>query len=124
MRVLIFGAGNRQYEIAYQALLFSPVPVQRTERKVHGELLDKLEAIGEPKPVLDAAGQPRAYGPDEVMLYVCPLGGSVRLSEAEYDVLTRHVTAIVDGPTFQKALLREADRLVDYLEKLPAESAT
>jgi hypothetical protein len=123
MRILPFAPTSpteKAYELVYQSLLFSPLPVQGNERKVHGEVLGKLEAIGELKPMLDADGKtPREYGRDEIRLYHCPAGGSVTLTEAEYDLVKRHVAAIADAPTFPKASSRAIDALIDTLDKLP-----
>lgn len=121
MRVVRFEPSSRRYEIAYQALLFSPLPVHANERKAHGEILSKLEAIGQLKQMYDGQGAPRGYGPDEVRLYVCVSGGMVLLTEAEWDLLKRHIVAMVEAPTFSKSLLREGDALVEYVTTIPPE---
>ncbi len=119
MRTISFDPSSKRYELAYQSLLFSPLPVQGNERKVHGELLDKLEKIAQLKQMYDGQNQPREYGPDEIRLYASIQGGDVLLTEPEFSLLKRHVTAMADAPTFSKVMSREMDALIEYLETVP-----
>lgn len=121
MRQLTFNCStddDRDFELVYQSLLFSPLPVAANERKAHGELLDKLERIGERKQLYEADGvTKRDYRRDEIRLYVTS-GGTVSLSEAEYDLMKRHVQAMADAPGFPKSACRAIDALIGRLETL------
>lgn len=120
MRVVHFEPASKRYEIAYQSLLYSPLPIAKHERKTHGSALSKLESIGQVRPIINGAtGEGREPGPDDVRLYVSVTGGDLALEEAEWDLLARHVEATVQSPTFAKALLREADAFLDALAASP-----
>lgn len=112
------GRPDREYDITYQSLMSSPLPLRgSTERKLHGELVSRLEALGQPRTPLDGAGNPRAIRPDELQLFDCPAGGTLELSDPEYDFLSRHVNAMVDADVFPKAWSREGQALVDLLAR-------
>lgn len=111
---------DRRYDLIYNSLMASPLPLRgSTERKLHASLVERLEAIGHPRPVLDLAGNPRPIRPDELQLYDCdPLGGYVDISDAEYDLVVRHVTATVEAEAFPKPWSREGQALLDYLASI------
>ena len=119
-RTLVFPPDSKRFELLHNALMQSPVPIRgSTERRMHGELLDKLEGIGSPRDVLDPmTGRPRDHRKDELVLYECIAGGTINISDAEYDFVKRHVTAFVDWEGFPKAWSRDGQALLDYLEAL------
>ena len=122
MRTLNFEPGGRAFDLCYHALIFSPLPVQRNELRTHGVILTKLEAIGQVRLPVDKDGAVREFGPDELRLFMCVQGGTVVLEDAEWDFLKRHMDATV--PNVNKALSRDLDRALDWLEKIPAELPT
>jgi hypothetical protein len=117
MRTLQFDPLSRQFDITYSALVQSPLPLNgSTERKLQGELLDRLEGIGQLKPALDGLGNPREHKRDELQLFECVGGGSIAVSDPEYDLLKRHIVATVDSANFPKAWSRDGQRCVDWIE--------
>ncbi len=119
MRTLQFDPLSRRFDITYSALVQSPVPLNgSTERKLQGELLDRLEGIGQLKPAVDALGNPREHKRDELQLFECVGGGSIAVSDPEYDLLKRHVVATIDAPGFPKAWSRDGQKCLDWLTEL------
>jgi len=119
MRTLQFDPLSRRFDITYSALVQSPLPLNgSTERKLQGELLDRLEGIGQLKPALNPDGTTREHKRDELQLFECVGGGSITISDPEYDLLKRHVVATVDAANFPKAWSREGQRCMDWITEL------
>lgn len=115
---------DHQYDIVYQSLMSSPLPLRgSTERKLHGELVTKLEAIGTPVPKFDATGAEREVRADELQLFQCLEGGNIDVSAPEYDLLQRHVTATVDAEVFPKVWSRQGQQTLDWLASVKSVQA-
>ena len=119
MRTLHFQPASKQYDLAYQCLLYSPRTVATHERKAHGRLLDKLERIGTPVTV----PAPGGGDGETIATYALPDGGTVYLEESELELLRVNLDAILSAPSFRKALLRDGVALLDELAVLPEEIA-
>ena len=110
------GRPDHKYDICYQALMTSPIPLRgSTERKLHGEIASKLEAIGTPKQLYDRNGDPRPTRPDELQFFECLENKSVDLSAPEFDLLQRHVNATVEAEVFPKAWSRQGQETIEWL---------
>lgn len=121
MRILTFDPTDPKYDILYTALI-SQTPTgstnpTRSEQKVHGKLLDKLEAIGQVRTPTDNEGKPRAFLRDEVKLYETVGGGRVILEEEEYRMCKQRAENII--PYLHPAKSREHERMMCWLEALP-----
>ncbi len=120
MRTLSFEASDRRYELLYAWLVQGAPLRDRGQAKLHGLVLDKLEAIGQVKPPLDpTTGQPRPYLSDEIRFFATPSGGKVCLEDAEWEVAKERAASAVG--VIHPALSREYERIVSWLESLPAD---
>ncbi len=117
MRTLSFEPDSTSYERIY-AILVTGDPVRdRGQAKLHGDVLDKLEKIGQVKPAVDLEGNPREFKRDELRFYVTVTGGDVVLEEAEYQFVKDRCTAAFPG--IHVSLTRSLDRAITWLEGLP-----
>jgi hypothetical protein len=110
MRVLEFGRDDdaRRYILCYQALCYAEGELERSEVRVHGSLLTKLETIGE------LANPDRRAG--DLPLYRCPAGGSVHVSEHEYAILKRFLVAFL--PKLVRALSRQYEAALEWCDNV------
>ena len=123
MRTLSFEPDDRRYERIYAVLVTGTPNRDRRAAKLHGETLDRFEAIGQEKSAVDAqTGEPRPYKPDEIRFYVTVAGGSVVLEEEAYEQVKERCVAAI--PTMHPALSREFERAIEWLEGLPKQDAT
>lgn len=118
VRVLSFSLDDRKYERIYGWCVTGAPIKDRTQSKVHGAVLDKLEGIGQVKPPVDEkTGQPREFLRDEIRFYVTVMGGRVVLEEAEYELVVERVTAAIAG--VHPSLSRDYEKTLSWLESLP-----
>lgn len=111
MRRLDFDPGDdeRRFILLYWSLCNSPAELPRNEVRAHGDLLTKLEGIGQ----ISNPGRPE-LAPAE---YRCVGGGNILVTESEYAVAKRFVNKALD--IVNRAFSREMDRLMTWLDNAP-----
>lgn len=118
VRTIQFTPNDLRFDICYSALYQSPLPLRgSTERKTQIAIADKLEVIGQIILVRDQqTGEMREHRKNELVLYETVVGGSVVLTEPEYDFVKRHVAALIDSEVFPKAWTRQGESLTGLLD--------
>jgi hypothetical protein len=111
MRRLDFDPGDadRRYMLLYWCLCNSPAELARNEVRPHGELLSKLEGIGQ----IANPGRPQ-MAPAE---YRCIGGGNVMVTEIEFTLAKRFASRGLE--IVSRTWSREMDRLLTWLDYIP-----
>lgn len=110
MRRLVFEPNDHQkrFVLCYQSLCFAEAPLPRNELRPHGDLLRKLEGVGQ------VANPNRAE--TDVTLYRCIGGGEVIVTEVEYRILKRFLNSFVDKVS--RVLSREMDATLEWIDNV------
>ena len=119
MRALIFEPESSSYERIYACLVTSPLQLRdRGQQKLHGLILDKLEAIGQVKPAVNLqTGEIRPHLTDELRFWITVSGGAVVLENEEWAMVKEHCESCV--PLLHKSLSRSLEKTLMWLETLP-----
>ena len=121
MRTLSFEPDDRRYERIYALLVTGAPNKDRHAMRIHGEILDKLEAIGQVKPAQDDKGEPRPHMRDELRFYVTVSGGDVVIEEAAYELIKQRCVDAIPG--VHVSLSRDLEKTIVWLEGLPKQDA-
>lgn len=111
MRRLDFEPGDhdKRFILCYQALCFAEAPLPRNELRLHGDILRKMEGIGQ----IANPNKPD----DQPYMYRCVGGGEIIVSEIEYAIIKRFLAKFLDQVI--RALSREMDRALEWIESVP-----
>lgn len=121
MRTLTFEPEDSRYELLHAILVTGTPNRDRRAGKVHAETCDKFEAIGQAKPALDDAGNPRPFRDTDIRFFVTVSGGTLVLEDEAYDLLLARALAAI--PTVMPHKSRDLERTLAWLEGLPKEEA-
>lgn len=121
MRTLSFEPDDRRFEQLYAVMIAGEPVRERSQGKLHGAVLDKMERIGQVKPAVNEAGDPRPHKADELRFYITVAGGEVVLEEAEYELLKARCVAAFTW--VHVSLTRRLEGALDWLESLPKQDA-
>ena len=112
MRVLKFGPGNedRRWLVCYNALCFAQGKLDgRSELNQHGKLVELMETVA------TVVNPDRPV--DENASWSSPGGGEVIVSELQYQILKRFLTAYIDNCV--RAWTRELAKALNWIEEVP-----
>lgn len=117
MRTLTFEPEDSRYELLHAILITGPPNRDRRSGKVHGDVCDKLEAIGQVKPLRDDHGVSRPHRDEDLRFYITVSGGDVVLEDEGFDLVVARAVAAV--PTVLPHKSRDLERMLAWLEGLP-----
>lgn len=122
-RVLDFSPLDERYERIYAACvhLSRRQPGNRAESKINNSLLDKLEAIGQPVPMLDEQGREREHRHGELKFYQTVSGGTVTLDTAEWKAACEHMDSAI--PNVHRQMGPSHEAAFAWLEAVPERDA-